>query len=90
MRTVERADSLDSHVLTMENFKKMKPAEFSGGIGEFYKYISRKMKFPKEAKNQKVHGKVMVQFIIDTVGHVKKEAIKVINSLLESCDKEAV
>ena len=69
---------------------KVKPPEFRGGVAAFYKYLSRKMKFPKDARQQKIKGNVMVEFIIDSLGNVKKESVKVVQSLIESCDNEAI
>lgn len=89
LRKIDRSDTL-SLITTDGTFTKIKPADFPGGIAMFYKYISRKMKFPKEAKSQKIRGKVFVQFVIDSVGNVKKESVKVKQSLLEACDQEEV
>lgn len=68
----------------------LRPAEFPGGMAEFYKYVGNETKIPKEAKKQSINGKVFVQFIIDTAGRVKKESIRVVGSLGESCEKEAI
>jgi len=89
LRTIDKSDT-SSLQEADGTFVKFKPADFPGGMAMFYKYISRKMKFPKEAKSQKIRGKVFVQFVIDSTGNVKKESVKVKQSLLESCDKEAV
>lgn len=69
---------------------RFKPAEFPGGMAGFYKYVSKKLRLPKDAKEQKIRGIVTVQFVIDTKGNVKRESVKVIQSLLESCDREAI
>lgn len=69
---------------------RIKPAEFPKGMGGFYKLIGKKMRYPKEAKKANIKGKVFVQFIIDTTGMIKKESIKVVGSLCESCDREAI
>ena len=63
---------------------------FPGGIGEFYNYINRKLKFPKDAKQNNINGQVIVEFIVGTNGKVVPESIKVIKSLYESCDNVAI
>lgn len=51
---------------------KLKPAEFPKGMSAFYKFINKKMRYPKEAKEANIKGKVFVQFVIDTTGMIKK------------------
>lgn len=89
-RTINKSDTTSYLELGDGISQRIKPAEFPGGMAGFYKYVSRKLKLPKDAKEQKVRGSVIVQFVIDTNGNVKKESVKVIQSLLESCDTEAV
>ena len=48
------------------------------------------MRVPKELKNQNIRGKVFIEFVIDSVGNIKKRSVKVKQSLLPSCDNEAV
>ncbi len=69
---------------------KIKPAEFPKGMIALFKFINKKMRYPKEAKKANIKGKVFVQFVIDTTGMIKKESIKVVGSLCESCDREAI
>ena len=84
-----RATSGDSR--SSDNFsQEIQPAEFPGGMRGFSNYLSKKLKMPRDARAQKVRGNVVVQFVIDTVGNVKKETVRVIQSLMESCDKEAL
>jgi protein TonB len=84
LKRVENSDSIAEFKPTS------KQAEFPGGIGKLYKYISKHTKLPKDAKEHKVNGKVLVQFVIDSLGNIKKESVKVIKPLFESCDIEAV
>lgn len=83
-----------------------KSAEFPGGIGKFYKYLNANMKYPKDAKEQKVSGKVYVEFVINEDGVILKESVNVlpaekVNKILppsrdavydltESCNNEAI
>ena len=73
---IETTDTLVSQELILSASPKYKPAEFPGGMEGFFRYVSKKMKFPKDAKSQKSKGKVMVQFVIDSTGNVKKESVK--------------
>ena len=71
-----------------------KMPQFPGGDIEMRRFIADNIKYPEEAKAQKIQGKVFVQFVIDKNGDVvspkiargidpilDKEAIRVIQSL---------
>lgn len=66
------------------------PAEFVGGTREFFRFVSKKLKYPKDAKKLGIEGKVSVEFVIDKNGNVLPETVRVVQSLFESCDREAV
>lgn len=69
--------------------------EFPGGQEAMYKFIGANLKYPAEAKANKIEGKVIAQFIVekdgtvstptivrDAVGHGASEAVlRVINSM---------
>ena len=68
--------------------------KFAGGKKGLNKYISTHTKYPEKAMEQKIEGKVYVQFIVDSDGTIKNahviqgvdpliddEAVRVINSL---------
>ena len=67
-----------------------KPAEFPGGISSLYKYINKKLKYPKDAKKNNIQGKVMVTFVVGKDGNIKQESIKITSGLFPSCDEEAL
>lgn len=72
-----------------ETFKIIeKQPAFPGGMAALYKYIQKKMKYPKEAKKQGIEGKVFVQFIIDKEGRIDK--VRVVQGIGGGCDEEAV
>jgi hypothetical protein len=89
LKQVEQPDTIETQ-FEAQSQMNFKPAEFPGGMASFYKYISKKMRVPKELENQNIRGKVFVEFVIDSVGNIKKESVKVKQSLLPSCDNEAV
>jgi protein TonB len=66
------------------------PAEFVGGMSKFYKFIGKKLRYPKDAKRQKMEGRVYVEFFIDKDGSIPPDSVRVVRGFFESCDKEAV
>lgn len=62
--------------------------EFPGGMVAFMKWITKNLRYPPEAQNQKLQGKVLVSFIIGTDGTVSE--IKVVKKLHPLLDNEAV
>lgn len=65
-----------------------KSAAFKGGMGKFYKWIGRRMKYPSQAKRMGVEGKVFVEFIVERNG--KLTDIKVVRGIGAGCDEEAI
>ena len=64
-----------------------KQPQFPGGIGAFYKYFQKKMKYPSQARRMGVEGKVFVQFVVDRSGNISE--VKVIRGVGAGCDEEA-
>lgn len=64
------------------------PAEPEGGIVAFYKYVSKNIKYPHQARRMQVEGKVFVQFVINKDGSLTD--IKVIKGIGAGCDEEAI
>lgn len=62
--------------------------EFNGGIPGMYKFISRNMKYPKDAAKKNVSGKVVVSFVVCEDGSLCD--YKIVKPLMESMDKEAL
>ena len=63
-------------------------AEYAGGKEALFKYISENVKYPEEAKKEKIQGKVFVQFVIDKTGKVTNA--KIARGVGPSLDKEAL
>ena len=63
------------------------PAHPKGGMDEFYKLISEKMKYPLEARTKGIEGRVFIEFIINTDGSLTD--IKTLKGIGSSCDEEA-
>lgn len=62
--------------------------QFPGGDAALMKYLSSHIKYPPMAVENNVHGRVVVQFVIDKTGKVGE--VKVIRSVDKDLDKEAV
>ncbi len=62
-------------------------AEFVGGMDAFYKYVSKEMRYPLDARKKGIEGKVYVQFVVEKDGSISQvEAVKGIGG---GCDEEA-
>jgi len=59
-----------------------------GGLPEYYKYISENLKYPEEARNQGIQGKVFIEFIVTKEG--KLANVKCIRGIGQLCDEEAL
>lgn len=58
------------------------------GMTKYYEYVQSNLKYPLEARNQGIEGKVFVQFVVATDGRVLNvEAVKGIGG---GCNEEAV
>jgi TonB family protein len=64
--------------------------EPEGGMAEIYSFISRKLKYPKEAKKKGIEGKVYVEFVIDEQGNIPEEYIKIVGGIHPELEKEAL
>ncbi len=65
-----------------------KSASFRGGMGKFYKWLGRKIKYPSQARRMGVEGKVFVEFVIETDGSLSN--LKVVRGIGAGCDEEAI
>lgn len=62
--------------------------EPANGIQGFYKFISKNLKYPKNAKRLGIEGKVFVQFVVDKDGSLTD--IQAMKGIGGGCDEEAV
>ena len=63
---------------------------FPGGIPKFFEYLNKNLIYPKDAKKEKIEGKVMVEFVVDSTGAIRPGTVNVVKSLYKSCDDEAI
>ena len=62
--------------------------QFPGGPVEFLKWLTSNLKYPAAAKDAKVEGKVVAQFIVNTDGSISD--LKITKRLHPLCDREAL
>jgi len=42
--------------------------QYKGGMNQFYRYLAKTVKYPAEAREKKIQGKVLVSFVIEKNG----------------------
>ena len=62
--------------------------EYPGGMPAMFEFLMENMKYPKDAEKQKVEGRVMVMFVVETDGSISD--VKVAKKTFPSLDAEAV
>ena len=62
--------------------------EFPGGMVEYMKWLTKNLRYPDKAKQQRIQGKVLVQFIVNRDGSVAD--IKLAQSVDPLLDDEAL
>jgi len=60
---------------------------FTGGESELYKFLSANLRYPAEAKELGVQGKVYVEFVVERDGSISNVNIK--RGIGAGCDEEA-
>lgn len=62
--------------------------EFNGGAKAWSKYMERNLRYPYQAQEENVQGKVFVSFVVERDGSVTD--VKVLRGLGFGCDEEAI
>jgi len=62
--------------------------EYPGGMQAMIEFLQTNMKYPEDAAKQKVEGRVMVQFVVETDGSVSD--VHVAKQVFPSLDAEAI
>ena len=60
----------------------------NGGMQAFYSYISKKLRYPNQAKRMGIEGKVFVEFVVDKDGSLTN--VRAVKGIGAGCDEEAV
>ena len=62
--------------------------EFPGGMTAFIQWLTKNLKYPEAARNQKLQGRVVLSFIVNKDGSISQtEVVQAVNPLL---DREAL
>ena len=61
---------------------------YKNGMVQFFKFLSEKINIPDDAFKSSVNGSVILSFIVEKDGRIGE--VKVVRSLMESCDNEAI
>lgn len=62
--------------------------QFPGGAVEFMKWLTKNLKYPPNAQNRKIQGRVMAQFVINKDGSISD--LELVEKLDPWCDREAL
>jgi protein TonB len=62
--------------------------EFIGGETAMNDFMHKNLKYPEEAKNKNIQGKVWIGFIVDKEGNIYN--VEVLRGIGGGCDEEAV
>lgn len=61
---------------------------YPGGVNKFFQFLQQNIKYPAEAKNRKIQGKVFVSFIVEKDGSLSN--LKVLRDPGAGCGAEAL
>ena len=76
-----------TNAVTVYNIVEKMP-EFPGGEKALTDYMANNVKYPEEAKNKNIAGRVFVSFVVEKDGSVNE--VKVLRGIGGGCDEEAV
>ncbi len=62
--------------------------EFPGGMAALSHYLSKNLRYPSDAQQNKVQGNVFVQFVVSDQGQIQQ--LRVLKGIGTGCDEEAV
>jgi protein TonB len=62
--------------------------EYPGGMSAFYQFVTKKLKYPSQARRMGIEGKVFVQFVVDKAGNITE--VVAVRGIGAGCDEEAV
>lgn len=74
--------------LTKFDPQKMELPSFPGGQAEMMKYLATNIKYPEQAAKKGKQGRVIVQFVVDTLGNISRT--KILRSANKDLDQEAL
>ena len=63
-------------------------ASFTGGVAAFYRWLASNMRYPQEAREKRIGGRIYVDFVVNEDGTISN--IKILRGLGAGCDEEAI
>ncbi|OEK01538.1 hypothetical protein BFP97_08385 [Roseivirga sp. 4D4] len=75
----------DDPNMDLSSYASAKP---EGGFTSFNRYLRRNLKYPEAAKEQKIRGRVTLEFDVSAIGELSN--FKIIKGLGYGCDEEAI
>ena len=94
LKTVDEAEDPEQPtVVDLENnplnFRVVEELpEFPGGAVEFMKWLTKNLRYPPQAQQRGIQGKVVTQFIVNKDGSISN--IEIVKSVEASLDREAL
>ncbi len=67
--SINTADSIDREALKIYDSVDT-PASFKGGISQWQRFLVKNLRYPEKAIERSAQGKVVLDFIVDTLGRV--------------------
>ena len=86
IETIVFEEPVEEPVPEFVDWASQMPVPFNG-LKEYYKFISRNIKYPNQARRMGIEGKVFVQFVVNKEGEV--QGIKTVKGIGAGCDEEA-
>ncbi|MDW3210142.1 MAG: energy transducer TonB [Reichenbachiella sp.] len=62
--------------------------EPKGGVKAFYQYVAENVRYPNKAREDKIQGRVFVQFVVNSKGQISD--VVTVKGIGGGCDEEAV
>jgi TonB family protein len=83
-KTIEEDKIAKSEILSVVD----EQPEFKGGVSEMYKFIANEIRYPAEALQNGIEGRVFVKFVVDKEG--KPRDFEILKSLGYGLEAEAI
>src|SRR5580765_4069861 len=62
--------------------------EFPGGTGKLMKYLQENLRYPPEARENGIQGRVVTQFVVDEEGNISD--VQILKRIAGGCDEEVI
>ena len=76
----------DGTIITYNDLEKL--PEFKGGIEAFGKFLNKNLRYPPNARKNKIQGRVFINFVVESDGSLT--GLKVLEGVEDELDKEAL